>query len=254
MLPISPLGTLLALALLSTLPTAKEVVARYDRALGGIEAIHRHTSATLRGIVELHKPDSVVKIAIVVRMRAPYFQLTTGTLPHGAGEDSSGFDGTNAWHLAPGGKPEIFGGDDRESIKRDADFYYPVTELSWFKTMETVGIENFEGHWCYHLHGITNWGVSNNQFYDRGTGLLVGYEFDNTWRGAPALDHEVFSDYKRIDGVLVPTKQTSKAQPKSGAREWTVVQIMTTSSVSFANVEPSVFTPPRAVREVLPKK
>jgi hypothetical protein len=32
------------------------------------------------------------------------------------------------------------------------------------------------------------------------------------------------------------------------------VQIMTTSSVSFENVKPSVFTPPQAVREVLAKK
>jgi hypothetical protein len=24
--------------------------------------------------------------------------------------------------------------------KRDADFYYPLTELSWFKSMETAGI------------------------------------------------------------------------------------------------------------------
>jgi len=251
---IAPLGTLLALTLLGTLPTAQEVVARYDRALGGIEAIHRHTSATLRGMVELHKPDRVLRIPIVIRMRAPYFQLTTATLPNGAGEDSSGFDGANAWHLAPGGQPEVFTGDNRESIKRDADFYYPITELSWFKTMATVGIEDFEGHSCYHLHGTTNWGASNNQFYDRGTGLLVGYEFDNTWRGAPALDHEVFSGYKKIDGVLVPTTQTSKAQPKSGPREWTVVQIMTTSSVSFENVEPSVFTPPQAVREMLAKQ
>lgn len=248
---IAPLGILLALALVRALPTAKEVVDRYDKALGGIEAIHRHTSVTLRATMEFHKPDGVVNIPIVVRMRAPYFQLTTSTLPNGAGEDSSGFDGTNAWHLAPGGKPEIFTGDTRESIKRDADFYYPITELSWFKSMQTVGIEEFEGHSCYHLHGITNWGASNNQFYDRATGLLVGYEFDNTWRGAPALDHEIYSDYKRIDGVLVPMTQTSKAQPKTGARDWTVVQVTRTSSVTFENVELPVFTPPQVVRQAL---
>jgi hypothetical protein len=240
-------------ARVGALPTAKEVVARYDRALGGIEAIHRHTSATLTGTLELRKPDGFAKIPLVVRMRAPYFQLTTGTLPNNAGEDSSGFDGANAWHLAPGAKPEVFTGNTRESIKRDADFYYAITELSWFKSIETVGIEEFEGHSCYHLHGTTNWGVSNNQFYDRATGLLVGYEFDNVWRGAPALEHMIFSHYEKIDGVLVSMTQTSKAQLKSGG-DWAVAQIMTNTSVTFNNVDPSVFTPPQAVRDLLAKK
>ncbi len=235
------------------LPSPSEIVARYDKALGGVEAIHRHVSSTMHGTVEVRKPDGVVLIPIVILMRQPYFQLTRGVLPNNGGVDSSGFDGNNAWHLAPGGKPEIFTADARESIKRDADFYYPITELSWFKSMETVGIEEFEGHSCYHLHGITNWGVQNNQFYDRRTGLLVGYEFDNVWRGAPALDHEIFSDYKKIDGVLVPMKQTSKAKLKSGG-DWTVAQIVTQESVNFANVDPSVFVPPRAVLDSLAKK
>ena len=247
------IATFLLLAISGALPSPKEVVARYDRALGGVESIRKHSSSTMHAMVEFPGPDVLKKIPIVVRKRAPYLQLTTGTLPNGAGEDSSGFDGTNAWHLAPGGKAELFTGDSRESIKRDADFYYPVTELSWFAKMETVGVEDFEGHSCYHLHGTTNWGVSNNQFYDRVTGLLVGYEFDNTYHGAPALDHEIFSDYKKIDGVLVPMKQTSKAQPKSGAYEWIVVQVMTVSSMKFDPVDEGVFTPPKAVREAIAK-
>jgi hypothetical protein len=235
------------------LPTARQVVARYDSALGGVDALRRHTSATLRGTAEFHKPDSVVRVPFVTLMRAPYFRLDTFTLPGKKGEDLSGFDGAIAWHVAPGAAPEIITGNARESVKRDADFYYALTELSWFKSMETVGIEQFEGHSCYHLHGITNWGQSNNQFYDRETGLLVGYEFDNMWRGAPALDHEVFSDYVRIEGVLVPMKQTSKAKPKDGVAGWTVVQTLIYTSVTFNNVDSSVFTPPRAVRDLLAK-
>lgn len=236
------------------LPRAAEIIARYDKALGGVAAIHRHKSATFRGVVEVRKPDATMKVRYVMYMRAPYFQLGKFTLPDSTGEVLNGFDGTNAWHLAPGAQPEIFTGDDRESIKRDADFYYAVTELSWFKSMETVGIEDFEGHSCYHLHGTTNWGVSNNQFYDRETGLLVGYEFDNTWQGAPALDHEVFSDYRKVDGVLTSMVQTSKAKPKRDDGEWTIVQVMTKTSVAFNNVDSSTFIPPQSVRDLLAKK
>jgi hypothetical protein len=36
----------------------------------------------------------------------------------------------------------VYAGDDRESMKRDVDFYCPLNELSWFKSMETVGVED----------------------------------------------------------------------------------------------------------------
>src|ERR1700735_2749777 len=36
----------------AALPSAKEVVARYDKALGGEAAIRRHSSSTMRGTIE----------------------------------------------------------------------------------------------------------------------------------------------------------------------------------------------------------
>jgi hypothetical protein len=132
-------------------------------------------------------------------------------------------------------------------MKRDADFYYSLNELSWFKSMETVGIEDFEGRPCYHLHGVNNWNKKNDHFYDRETSLLAGYEFDSEL----GPTHEIFSDYKKVDGVLVPTKQTVKFKSKSG--EWTVQQTLNFESVSFNDVDPAVFTPPQSVRDLLTK-
>lgn len=239
-----------ASAVQSPLPTAKDIVERYDQALGGRDAIMRHTSSTTRGTMELHQGDNTVKIPVVYFARAPFQRLERMTLPNVAGDVLNGFDGEVAWSFdpRPGGGAQISTGDDRESAKRDADFYYPLTELSWFKTMETVGIENFEGRPCYRLHGINNWNKSNDHFYDVETHLLAGYEFSSQL----GLTHEIFSDYKKIDGVLVPMKQTVKIQGNDGA--WNVRYAFTFDSVTFNQVDPSVFGPPPAVRALAAKE
>jgi hypothetical protein len=236
----------------STLPTAKEVVARYDEALGGREAMMRHTSCTMHGAIEIHREKGVFSLPFVFYAGAPFHRTDKVTLPNNAGESLSGFDGENAWSLDPNDGPQIVTGDERESARRDADFYYPINELSWFKSMETVGEADFEGQACYHLHGINNWNKSNDHFYDRQTGLLAGYEFDSAWRGGPGLTHEIFSDYRKVDGVLVSMKQVTKIRSKDGG-DWSVVNVVTYKSVTFNDVDSGVFTPPQAVRDLLAK-
>ncbi len=102
------------------------------------------------------------------------------------------------------------------------------------------------------MHGINNWGRSNDQFYDQKTGLLAGYEFDSEWRGGPGLTHEIFSDYQKIDSVLVSMKQVVKIKPKSGG-DWAVLQVTTFSSATFNDVDRAVFTPPQSVRDFVLK-
>ncbi len=229
----------------SPLPKATEVVERYDQALGGRDAILRHTSSTMRGTLEVHEASGTITLPFVYYAGAPYLRVEKVTLPNGAGENLNGFDGTTAWGSDPRTGPQVFSGDDLQSTKRDADFYYPLDELTWFRSMETVGIEDFEGRPCYHLHGVNNWGKSNDHYYDRETGLLTAYEF----QAGPGLVHEIFSDYTKVDGVLVSMKQTIKVKAKDGS--WTVIQVVNYTSYTFNDVDPAVFTPPQSVRDLL---
>jgi hypothetical protein len=233
----------------SSLPSAKEIVERYDNALGGRDAIMRHTSSTARGSTDVPGPEGkTVTLALVYYAAAPYKRLEKVTLPNNGGDVLNGFDGETAWSVDPrSGNAQVYTGDERESMKRDADFYYTVNELSWFKSMKTVGIEDFEGRPCYHLHGINNWNKSSDHFYDKETGLLAGYEFDSDL----GLTRLIFTDYKKVDGVLVSMKQTAKTKSASGA--WEVQQVLNFDSVTFNDVDPAVFAPPKSVRD-LPAK
>jgi hypothetical protein len=232
----------------AALPSAKEIVARYAVALGGRVAILRHTSATMRGTMEIHRPSGKLSLPFVFLAAAPYRRIERLSLPDGRGEVLNGFDGETAWSLDPRSGPRLIVGDEHQSVKRNADFYYALDELTWFKSMDTVGVEDYEGRRCFRLHGINQWDKSNDHFYDVETGLLDGYELESE-RG---LVHEIFSDYRRVDGVLVPTLQTVKTRPKTGG-EWTVVQTLAYASITFDDVPPAAFTPPEAVRDLIAK-
>jgi hypothetical protein len=235
----------------SSLPKAKEIVERYDRALGGRDALLRHTSSTMKGTMEHREGDHAIRLPFVYFAAAPYQRLESVTLPNGAGDLLNGFDGESAWSFDPRPGPrsgaQLYFGDDRESQKRDADFYYPINELSWFKSMETVGIEDFEGRPCYRLHGVNNWNKPNDHLYDRETGLLTAYDFESDL----GPTHEIFSDYKKVDGVLVPTRQTVKVKSKTG--EWVVRQVVVYESVTFNDVDLPALTPPQPVRDLMAK-
>jgi hypothetical protein len=251
-----PLPALCCLAALTVgaadkpLPTAQDIVARYDEALGGRAASMKHNSTTMRGTLTAYESGQSAVLNFVYLAAAPYRRLERVSLPANGGDILNGFDGDVAWGFDPRTKtPQIAEGDDRESAKRDADYYYALDELSWFKSMETIGPEDFEGQPCFRLHGVNNWNKSNDHFYNRDTGLLTGYEFASEL----GPTHEIFSDYQKIDGVLFPMKQTVKVKA-AGDRDWTVRYALIYTSVTFNDVDPSAFTPPSAVRDFLPKR
>lgn len=243
-------GAILALAAPEgPLPSAKDVVARYDEALGGRAAILRHNSTTMRGTLTVGQDHSMV-LPFTYVAAAPYRRLERVTLPNGAGDVLNGFDGEVGWSFdARTRKAQTLDGADRESAKRDADYYYPLDELSWFKSMDTVGEEDFEGQRCFRLHGVNDWNKSNDHFYSRDTGLLAGYEFTSEL----GLTHEIFSDYQKVDGVLFPMKQTVKAKA-DGTHDWSVRYVLNYTSVTFNDVDPSAFAPPQPVLDLLAKR
>jgi hypothetical protein len=80
------------------------------------------------------------------------------TLPNGR-RYQEGYDGTVAWQLHPQRGAAISEGKEVKSKQRDVDLYYPAHVLDYFRSMEVVGVTDFEGHTCYHLKVRTN-GVS----------------------------------------------------------------------------------------------
>jgi hypothetical protein len=155
----------------------------------------------------------------------------------------SGYDGAVAWRLDADGVATIDQGDMVKTAARDADMYYHLHVLDYFRSMKVVDVKSFAGHRCYHLEGVNNWGKVNEQFYDVDTGLLIGYAFNTAWRGGNGDATTTFEDYRDFGGVVFATKITS--------RDGGDMSIFTITSITYDDVDDAVFTLPEAVQKAL---
>ena len=222
------------------LPTVNDVLQRYIDATGGEAALLRHKSMTVHGRYQVPAAKLDVETAFYTKDGK---LLWKATLPGGA-TGSSGYDGHAAWNLDGSGKATVQQGDEVLSVARDADMYYHLHVMKYFKSMEVVDVREFNGRQCYHLKGVTNWGRINEHFYDVQSGLLQGYAFNTAWRGGKGDATESFEDYKTFGGVVMPTKTTS--------REGDELAISLVTSVTYDDVDDAVFALPDAVKKSQP--
>ncbi|MFY9906446.1 MAG: hypothetical protein WAK62_14935 [Terriglobales bacterium] len=219
------------------LQTADAVLERYKVAMGGADAVAKVQSETIHG--EIESTGTPGKATFVYRAK-PFKTLIEVTRANGS-EVLSGFDGSVSWTVDPKGA-SIDKDTALEAVRRDADLQYPLHQPKYFRKLEFAGVTDFEGHRCYWLHGTTNWGKDNNQFYDVETGLLVGYRFQVDTKSL-AVAITLFEDYKNFGGPLVATKIISRSGDQS--------QTFTYKSVSYEPLADSVFALPPAVKALL---
>lgn len=221
------------------LPTAAEVLNRYVTATGGRDALLRHKSMTVHQRFQV--PAQKLDVEAVSYSKG--LKAVQKVFLAGGKVALSGYDGKVAWDLDPAGKVTIYHGDEVRTIARDADMYYHLHVLDYFKKLEVVGVKEFQGHRCYDLKGVNNWNQPNEQFYDKDSGLLIGYFFNTKWRGGPGDETDTFEDYKDFGGVLTPTKTTG--------RDATGISIGLVTSVTYDDVDDAVFVLPDAVKKAL---
>ena len=219
------------------LKSADAVLNRYKQALGGVAAIEKVQSETLRGEVEA--TGMAAKATFVYQARPFKFVLRVKR-PDGV-EITQGFDGKISWVVTPKGA-SIDQDTAVEALRRDADLQYALHQTDYFQKLELAGITDFEGHHCYWLHGTTHWGKDNNQYYDVETGLLVGYRFQ-TDSSSPVTATQLFRDYRDFGGPLVATTVTWRTGDRT--------QTFTYTSVSYEPLADSVFELPEAVKALL---
>ncbi len=219
------------------LKTAEAVLERYKSALGGVEAIKGVQSQTVLGEIE---STGMQGKSTFVFYGKPFKSVIKVTRPDGS-QITAGFDGTTSWTIDSKGA-SIDKDTALDALRRDDDLQYALHQPDYFKKLELAGVTDFEGHRCYWLHGTTNWGKDNNQFYDVETGLLAGYRFQADDK-SKTVAVAVFEDYKKFGGPLFATKRTTKVGDHS--------QTFLFESVSYEPIADSVFDLPASVKALV---
>jgi hypothetical protein len=212
-------------------PTAQQVLARHEAAVGGRKALDAHSSMRITGIVIIAVANARGSIEVV---RAKPNRFVERLALNELGEMYKGFDGKTAWVVEPQGAA-LLTDADAESVRRQADWYheFETTQASRGARVDSV---DFEGQPAWMLTYASGLGDEVRSYFSQQTGLRLG-ETTHMGVGNTTI---VFGAYKEFGGIRIPTTITTRSA--SGEMHTSIV------NVEFDKVPASAFALPPAVK------
>ncbi len=230
--PVAPEGNL---------PEASALFAGHLTAIGGEDALRKHTSMRLTGTFEM-RAVGFKPVEFEIQRMAPNrvwrrFQAPTG-MP---GHITRVFDGEVAYELNAFYGNKLSTDEVRREYRETSDFYAAATYAERYRSMKTHGQVELAGRPCWRVDAVTAEGTERSVYFSVETGLLVG-------RDGPTESIAIFDDYKPFDGVLLPTLEKYFVQDTGIEETWRI------ETVELDAVDETVFDLPEKIRELLEKE
>lgn len=224
----------------AALPSARDLINKHIKAIGGRDAILAHKSMHGTGTVSV--PASGMNGTIEVFGSAPNLQVIKINMG-GIGEIAEGFDGAHGWSVNPVTGPTLKVGKELDQVKLDADFYSDLRDPKTYPEAKTVDKVTFDGRPCYKVALTRIDGSHDVDYYDAETGLRAGVEGTRETQMGVITQTSVESGYKKFGKLMQPTVLTTKAMG--------VEQRITLETVEYDTVQPSAFEPPAAIKALI---
>ena len=210
------LAGLAMFALPAAAQTTDEIVAKYIKAVGGMDKIQAIKTLKRSGkfiggggfeavVAQENQRPNMVREEFI-------FQNLTGV---------NAYDGHTGWKIEPwqGKKdPEALGEEELKSILEDADFDGPLVD--WKKKgnkLEYLGHDDVEGTDTYKLKVTLPNGTVFTYYIDSEYYVPIKIDTKRTIRGADREYETVIGDYKKVDGVYVPFSMETNAKGNTNA-------------------------------------
>jgi hypothetical protein len=187
----------------SGLPAARTLIDRYVQAIGGRDAVLRHS--TIRYVGTFEMPAAGVKGDLSVVQAAPNKTAMTMTMP-GMGQMSQGYDGTVGWSVNPMQGPRLLEGKELEQVREDAGPAAMLRSPERIRSAETIELTTMGGQSCYKVKITYNSGRQSHDCYSPESGLLVGtVQTQETPMGAIEVT-TLTSDWRDFGGLKSATR------------------------------------------------
>ena len=224
------------------LPSAREILERYGKALGGKESFEKHNSQHAIGSVEM--PGQQIKGKVEVFAARPNKLLMKVTMP-GIGETATGFNGEVAWANNPLLGPMLLEGKQKDQIATQADFDQALHDPEHYKTMNVLGIEEFNGEQCYKVKLVHRTGFESTEYFSLKTGLQRGFSATQESPLGPVTATTLVTDYKQFGALFMPSRISQRAMG--------IETVMTIEEMEYDKVNPAVFELPADVKALAEK-
>jgi hypothetical protein len=185
------------------LPAGRAIIDRYVRAIGGRDAVMRHSSIRYVGNFEM--PAAGMKGNLILIQAAPNKMAMTVDLP-GMGQMVSGYDGTVGWSINPMQGPRVLEGKELEQLREDAGPSAMLRSADRIRSAETVERTSMGGQACYKVKITYNSGRESFDCYSPETGLLVGMTQTQESPMGSVQVTTLFDDWKEFGGLKTATK------------------------------------------------
>jgi hypothetical protein len=187
----------------SSLPSGRAIIDRYVQAIGGRDAVLRHT--TIRSMGTFEMPAAGVKGDLTVVQAKPNRMALTMNIP-GMGQMNTGFDGTTGWSINPMQGPRLLEGKELEQIREDAGPAATLRGPDRVRSAETLELTTMGGQSCYKVRIVSVSGRESFDCYSPETGLLVGMTQRQESPMGTVEVTTIFSDWKEFNGLKTATK------------------------------------------------
>ena len=206
-------------------PTVEEILDRYLEAVGGAQAAAALTGYVARGTYSGYGPEGAPR-AVEIYARAPNQKMTVVRDP-GAGDNTTTFSGTAAWHSAPFRPYEVLElhETELESARAEAELTFPAN-IKQVLTGMRASDDFIDGRILKVVQGFKG-GTIVTMYFDEETGFLT-----RLVRSTPSPVGRLpvrtdYSDYRDVAGLMMPFR-------------WTTTWLDGRSNFELTEVQPNV--------------
>lgn len=182
----------------SALPSAEQVISKYEQAIGGKAAAEKLKSRVIKGVqVSTDGTEQPVEVDLVAPNKIFAIMTTKG------GPQMSAYNGTTGWMKGPRGQREL-GGAQLAQLKRAADFNGNFMFREMYPGAVVTGKEKINEREAYVLTAPLAGNRIDRLYFDTETGLLLRVLSTTQTLLAPLPEQTDYEDYRDVDGVKLP--------------------------------------------------
>lgn len=228
------------------LPTAEEVMNKYVKVTGGLEAYKGIKSMAAKANVSI--PAVGIDGTMEMKMLLPGMISVVVDLP-GVGETIQGANGKHAWASDAMTGTRLVDGKEAEQLQAETDITRYTDMKGFFKSMKNEGVEEVNGEKAYRIALVKKNGTKSTEFYSLESGFLIQSLLVVEAAGMGEIEITAkFGDYKDSGKFKRPFKMV-QVLPSN------MEQIIEFEKYEYnAELKASDFDPPADVQKLIAKK
>lgn len=224
----------------TSLPAARDLVARHVKAIGGAAAFAKVKSIRATGTFEMAAQGITGNLEML--LARPDKMLLRVDIA-AVGHVESGYDGKIGWSIDPLSGPMLLTGRQLSELADDAWFDDALHAPDHVKALTTVEQTEFDKRSAYKVHVVYKSGNEQDEYFDAETGFEIGSEGKRDTQMGVVPTSTVLRDYQRFGPLMQPTTLVQRTMG--------IEQVLHLTAFEYDVVAANAFVPPPAIKALI---